>query len=187
VPQEFDPRKALTAGRVLAPHGVHGEVKVEPLTDFPARFSPGSVLWLRGAPVRVARSRWQGRTVVLKLEGLDDRNAAEQLRGAELQVMPSPEGLGEGVYYRDDVIGLRVADEDGTDLGRVADVLRTGSNDVFVVRGPQGELLLPATDDVVKSVDVEAGRMVIELLPGLEWQPARKAQQRRRPARQPST
>jgi 16S rRNA processing protein RimM len=183
VPQDFDPGRALTAGRVLAPHGVRGEVKVEPLTDFPERFSPGSVLWLRGAPVRVVRGRWQGRTVVLKLEGLDDRDSAERLRGAELQVMPSPENLAEGVFYRDEVIGLRVIDENGADLGRLADILRTGSNDVFVVRGPRGELLLPATDDVVKSVDLDGGRVVVEVLPGLEWQPARQAQPRRRPAR----
>lgn len=166
---EFDAETAVTVARVLAPQGLRGEVKVQSLTDFPERFDAGSVLWVGDRPVRVQGSRWQGRALLLKLEGVDDRNAAESLRGQELRA-PPVEDLGELTYYRDDLIGLGVVDERGQALGRLADIFSTGSNDVYVVRGARGELLLPATDDVIKNIDLERRMMLVELVEGLEWE-----------------
>jgi len=151
-------------------HGVRGELKVQPLTDFPERFDPGESFWLDGAERTIERSRWQKGTVVLKVAGLDTRDQAEALRGHELQIA-EPEDLpeDEGVYYQHDIVGLKVEDTAGEALGRVTDVLGTGANDVFVVRGPRGEILLPAVEDVVREVDIAGGRLVVELLPGLEF------------------
>jgi 16S rRNA processing protein RimM len=158
----------LVVGRVTAPHGIRGEVKIEPLTDFPERFEPGSKLTVRGLPLSVERARWQRRSVIVKLSGIDDRNAAESLRGAEVEARAGI--LEPGVYYRDDVIGLEVFDEGQAKLGRITEILSTGANDVYVVHGPQGELLLPATDDVVKAIDMDRRRIVVEVIDGLEWQ-----------------
>jgi 16S rRNA processing protein RimM len=166
---EFDPANAVAVGRIVAPHGIRGELSVQPLTDFPDRFRVGARLWLDGVQRRVQSSRWQARLVALKLDGIDDRNAAEAVRGHELQVPALHELTESDVFYQHDVIGLRVVDVEGQELGRVEDILSTGSNDVYVVRGERGELLLPAIEDVIKEIDVAGGSVTVELLPGLEF------------------
>jgi 16S rRNA processing protein RimM len=176
---------AVTVGRIIAAHGIRGELKVEPLTDFPQRFDAGSRLWLDGAPVTVERGRRQGRNVILKLRGIDGRTQAEALHGKELLAPQATPLEQEGVYYLHDIIGARVQDAAGQALGELADVLATGSNDVYVVRGPRGELLLPALDDVVLAVDLEARRIVVEIPDGLEFiAPAPAKRHRPPPKRQ---
>jgi 16S rRNA processing protein RimM len=153
---------------ITSAHGVKGEVRVSSLTDFPERYKPGAVLWLDGRAVRVERSRWQRRDVIVKFEGVATRDAAEALRRKELQVAAAAP-LDEGVFYQHDIIGLRAVTPAGEVLGRIADVLSTGSADVYVVRGDRGELLLPAVEDVVREIDVANGRIEVELLQGLEF------------------
>ena len=180
---ELDPATAVTVGRITAPHGIRGEVKVEPLTDFPQRFEAGSRLWLDGTPYTVERGRWQQRNVILKLRGIDTRNQAEALPGKELlapQAMPIE---AEGVYYLHDILGARVQETSGAALGELADVFSTGANDVYVVRGPRGEILLPALDDVVLEVDLQARRITVAIPDGLEFTTAAPPK-RRRPLQQ---
>ena len=168
--QQEEERPPVTVGRVLSPHGLRGEVKVESLTDFSQRFRKGSKLWLAGVERTVELGRIQGKTVILKLEGVNSRDAAEALRGAELTVPDLLEITEEDVYYQHDILGIRVEDEAGNELGKVDDVLSTGSNDVYVVHGERGELLLPALDDVVKQVDLDARRIVVDVPEGLGFQ-----------------
>jgi 16S rRNA processing protein RimM len=164
------PEQPVTVGRVLAPHGIRGELKVQPLTDFPERFDAGSRLWLNGQQWVVERGRWAGRGgVILKLRGLDTRNDAETLRDAELTVPEATELKEEGVYYLHDIIGLPVFDAAGEALGKLEEVFNTGSTDVYIVRGDRGELLLPALEDVVTNVDAAGGRIVVDVPEGLEW------------------
>ena len=160
----------MSIGRVSSAHGVRGDIKVQPLTDFPERFDPGKTFWLDGSKHVIERSRWQQGLAVIKVDGIETREAVAAIRGHELQI-PEPEALAEdaGVYYQHDIIGLKVQSVDGEALGKVTDVLSTGANDVYVVRGQRGEVLLPAVDDVVHEIDVPGGRMVVELLPGLEF------------------
>lgn len=105
----------------------------------------------------------------MKLSGVDDRDAAEALRGAELQVrreeaMPLPEGR----YYVFELIGCRVEEVDGTEIGRLVDVITTAANDVYVVQSSErGEILIPAVRQVVRSVLPDEGRIVVDLPPGL--------------------
>lgn len=160
----------VTVGVILAPHGIRGEVKVQPLTDFPERFEAGSRLWLNGEERVVQRGRWAGRSVILQLRGIETRNEAEALRGAELTVPEAADLADEGVYYLHDIIGLRVVDEAGIDLGKLEEVFNSGSVDVYVVRGEAGELLLPALDDVVIDVDIAAGQIRVDVPEGLEFQ-----------------
>ena len=154
----------MAVGQIAAPWGVRGDLKVQPLTDFPERFQRGAALWVRGHRHEVQRSRWSRGSVYLGLSGIDSRNAAEEMRGAFLEVPESDlTPLPEGQYYRFQVIGLEVRTPEGRSLGQVAEILSTASNDVYIVRGGPRELLIPAIEDVVKEVDLEAGRLVVEL------------------------
>ncbi len=160
---------SVEVGRIVAPWGVRGDLRVEPVTDNPKRYRPGSVLRLRGRPTKVVRSRESGRRLVVKLEGVDDRNAAEALRGELLTIRPEEAPpLGDGAYYHFQIIGMGVFDERGSRLGEVTGILRTGGNDVYEVRDGEGrEVLAPAIADVVLDVDTERGRMTVRLPEGL--------------------
>ncbi len=158
-----------------APRGVRGELTVDPLTDFPRRFQPGATVWVGRAAYTVRRARSHRRALLLELEGIDTREQAGALRGLLLEVPEqdlSP--LGEGQYYRFQILGMEVVDRDGQPLGRIEQVLDTGANDVYVVRNEEGELLIPAIDAVVKEVDVAGRRMVVELMEGLERRPPKR-------------
>ncbi len=168
-PQPTEPR-FLAVGRVLRPHGVRGEVRVQLLTDHPERLSRYRILYLGRTPrpYTLEGVRLHKGAALIKLANCDDRNAAEELRGQLVQI-PIAEAvpLGEGEYYHFQVVGVEVLTDQGESLGRVAEVLDTGANDVFVVRGPRGEVLIPAIEDVVLELDLEARRMVVTILPGL--------------------
>jgi 16S rRNA processing protein RimM len=147
--------------RILGAKGLRGAVRVEPLTDVPERLAVGSLLYLEGevSARRVRLSETGGRVPALALEGTDTREQAEALAGRYLEVDAEP--LAEGVYYWHQLVGLRVTDEAGTELGSVAEVFRAGENEVYRVEGPGGELLLPSLRDVILSIDLEAGTMVV--------------------------
>ena len=165
----------VAIGRVGAPWGVRGAVRTLPLTDRRRQLAAGRTVTVAGEPRTIVSARWQKGMVYLRFSGIDDREAASALRGRLLAVEESElPPLPEGHYYRFQLIGLAVISTDGEELGRVTEVLSTGANDVYVVRGDRGELLLPATDEVVREIDLEAGRMLIEALPGLLPQPRRK-------------
>jgi 16S rRNA processing protein RimM len=185
--EEFDPETAVTVGVVIGAHGIRGEVKVQPQTDFPERFRPGARLWIDSSPLEIETARFVPKLVYVKLIGVENRADAEALRGRELTAAPFPSLPDKDAFYRHEVIGLKVCDLAGVPLGVVADILSTGSNDVYAVRGERGELLLPATDEVVHDIDIKRGVMTVDVLEGLEWErPRRPAATRprgRRPGR----
>ncbi len=113
-------------------------------------------------PARVEQAEASGRFVVMKLAGTETPEAAEALRGATLRIPPDEvHPLPPGQFYVFQIVGLRVRTPEGRELGRVADVLRTGSNDVYVVRAAGApELLLPAVTEVIQTIDVAAGEIV---------------------------
>jgi len=147
--------------RVLGAKGLAGAFRVEPLSDLPDRLSVGQVLYLEGeaAGRQVTAVEPAGRNPVLRLEGVEGRDAAVALQGRYLEVDAAP--LPEGTYYWHQLVGLQVTDEAGTDLGRVVEVFRAGENEVYRVEGPAGELLLPALRDVVRAIDLAEGGMVV--------------------------
>jgi len=165
----------LVVGRVLRPHGVHGELRVEIITGFPERLAQHDYFFLAhpDSPEDVRRypaeeMRQHKETLLLKLAGCDDRNEAELLRDMLVQI-PVEEAvpLENGEYYDFQIVGVKVETDNGEWLGQVTEVLETGANDVYLVRGPRGEVLLPAITDVVRELDMEARRMVVHLLPGM--------------------
>jgi len=164
----------VAVGRILGPWGLQGDLKVEPLTDFPERFALGCHLYVEGVAYAIERCRWHKGRVHIKLSGIDSASAAEALHQRFLEV-PEEElkPLSEGEYYQFQILGLEVRTTEGQPLGKVTQILSTGSNDVFVVHGEGGELLIPALDDVIKAIDLNGGWIEVELMEGLR-PPAKK-------------
>ena len=160
----------LVVGRIVAPWGVRGEVKVALETDFPERFKRLKRVYLgeKVTPFVLEGSRLHKGNALLKLGGCDDRDAAEKLRG-QLVHIPIEEAmpLGEDEYYVYQIVDLDVWTAEGEYLGRISEVLFTGANDVYVVQGEKGEILIPAVEDVVLEVDLDGGRLTVELMEGL--------------------
>jgi 16S rRNA processing protein RimM len=157
--------------QVLAPHAIHGELKCRIVTDFPKqRFKRGNVVIINGEEHIVQAGRIQGQIVLLKLAEVTDRDAAETLRGKDVLIRREDAvQLPKGQFFWHEVIGLTVIDST-TDqpLGRVAEILETGANDVYIVKSAVGkEILVPAIKDVVKSIEPDTGRMLIVPLPGM--------------------
>ena len=151
-------------GYVRRAVGLRGEVEVEPLTHDPARFRPGLSVHVGSSVRRVDAVRGGVPTLVLKLAGVDDRTTAERLRGDYLEVESSEvQPLPDGSYYHWQLVGLDVVDVDGRSLGRLADVIEYPANDVYVVGLGEDEILVLALAEVVREIDLGAGRMVIDL------------------------
>jgi 16S rRNA processing protein RimM len=149
---------------VLSPFGLKGELKVQALTDNPARFRPKAKLFAGQQPVSVATSREAQGYVYLTLKGFPDRTSVEKFRHAMLQVREDElPALPKGEYYRFQLLGLTVVDRNGTVLGTLDEIIETGANDVYRVHPAEGaDVLLPALADVIVSVDLEARRMVVD-------------------------
>ena len=175
-PRENASQEYVAVGRILGPWGLGGDLKVEPLTDFPERFALGSSLYVEGVAYVIESCRWHKGKVYIKLSGIDSATAAGALRQRFLEV-PEEElkPLSEGEYYQFQILGLEVRTTEGQPLGKVTQILSTGSNDVFVVHGEGGELLIPALDDVIKAIDLDGGWMEVELMEGL-LPPAKKGE-----------
>lgn len=158
----------IVVGHVIGQLGIKGEVKIEVLTDFPDRFAPGNRAYVDGHPLTIERSRPHKDRLALKFFGIDDIEAASQLRGRNLEIpIDQIHELPVDEYYRFQILGLEVFDMQGEPVGKIDDILPTGSNDVYIVTGPRGEVLIPAIDDVIKSIDIQKGQMVIQVIDGL--------------------
>lgn len=158
----------IAIGRVVAPWGVHGEIKVEALTDFPERFSPKRDVRINKKTMAIEGCRWHRGKALLKLAGIDNIEGAEKLRGQFLEIPQSQiNPLAENEYYQFQILGLNVWTADNEFLGKIERIISTGSNDVYVVSTEDGEVLIPSIEDVVKSVDLDAGRMTVEAIEGL--------------------
>ena len=162
-----------TIGKVVAPFGIHGEIKVLSLTDIPNRFAELEAIYLGSDHIRhtIKSVRpYKGDMVVMKLAGIEDANTAETARNFDLSIPLSQLApLPPDSYYQHDIIGLEVATIDGQNVGKIVDIMVTGSNDVYIIEGKTSgrEILIPAIKDVIKQVDLIRKLMYIEPLEGL--------------------
>ena len=156
-------------GRVLRAWGIRGDVKIAPFTDRPADFKGYQSVFVGPQQKRyeVKSFRPYQGSWLLHLVGVESRDEAEALHGQEIFIEAAQRPRQEGEFFAREVIGLKVRTLDGEELGEVTEILVTGANDVYVVKGDRGEILLPARVEVIKRIDVEAGTMMVELLPGL--------------------
>ena len=157
----------LMIGEITKPQGVRGEVKVRPCTCDPDRFEGLDTVYVkRGdayAPIRITVNRLAPDAVFMNIEGVTDRDQAEKLRGTLIYIDRAHAGaLDEDTTFLCDLYGLRGQVDDGRDLGELKDVMQPGGNDVYVFRGPLGEVLVPALKSVVLAVDLESGVMRLD-------------------------
>lgn len=153
----------IAVGRVTRAHGIGGEVAVQSLTEVESRYAKGSVLRLEdGRTLTVTSSRPHRDRVLVRFHEVPDRTAAERLRGAVLLVPVSEvPAAPEHAFWIHELIGLDVVTEEGERVGTVRDVLSNPANDVWVVEGERGDVLIPAVRDAIVSVDREARRAVV--------------------------
>lgn len=163
----------LRVGVITSAHGVKGEVNVFPTTDEPHMFAKWKTLVLRHAgksnEIKVNGAKYFKQMVILKLEGMADRNQAETLRQAELFITrDQAEPCGENENFITDIIGLDVIDESGVRLGVCTEVYQTGANDVYEVELENSKkVLFPAIPSCILKVDLEAHTMTVHILDGL--------------------
>jgi len=161
----------VLVGLVLKPVGLKGELKVRPITDNPERFEPGGMLWadVRGAAESyeiLSVSEHKGNLKVL-LEGVSSVEEAERFRDVELYVPESEvPPLPEGEYYHYQIIGLEVYTHKGMLLGTVSDIISAGEKDVYIVRGQGKEYLIPVTEEHVREIDPDSGRITLNPMEG---------------------
>ena len=169
----------VVVGRIGKPHGIRGELFVEPRSDEPdRRFADGAVLRVQAPAgrepaydtLRVVSTRWHQGRLLVRFRGIEDRDAAEAVRGLLLTTLvaldEAPEDPEE--FYDHQLVGLRVVTTEGVPVGVVADVLHPGAQDLLVVdREGREEALVPFVSALVPEVDVAAGRLVVADRPGL--------------------
>lgn len=162
----------VTIGQVVAFLGLRGELKVRLLTDIPGRFEQLETVYLgpehRSYLVESVRP-YKGEMVILKFKEVNDANTAESLCQQEILIpIDQLADLPEDSYYRHDILGLTVLTLDQRKLGQIIDIIETGSNDVYMIKGSDGKQVpIPAIKDVVKQVDIIHRTMYIDPIPGL--------------------
>lgn len=160
-------------GVITSTHGVRGEVKVFPTTDDAARFKKLKQVILdtgkEDIELEIAGVKFFKNMVILKFKGIDDMDTANKYRQKSLYVTrENAVKLRKNEYFIADLIGLKVTSDEGEELGEIEDVLQTGANDVYIVKSESGEeILFPAIKECIKEVDIEAGTMLVHVLPGL--------------------
>ncbi|MBF0195297.1 MAG: ribosome maturation factor RimM [Magnetococcales bacterium] len=163
----------IFVGRLLGSHGVRGEIKVNSLTEQKEDLLdyPNWVLGAEGGPYKnctLVSGRSNAKGLIVRLAGVDDREAAQALSGTDIWIPRSQlQELDEGQYYWNDLIGMMVVTESDEELGKIQYLFETGANDVISIDFQGEERLIPYTDEVVLSVDVASKIVVVRLLPGM--------------------
>lgn len=157
-------------GSIVRPHGVRGEMLVEAGPERLEVLRHTEQVFLGEPPVahELSGARLHRGRLLISLAGCFDRDAAETYRGLPLRVLKvSAPPLPPGTYYWNQILGLTVLTVEGENLGTISEILETGANDVYVVTGPNGEVLIPAAPGVVQTVDLDAQHMLVRLPAGL--------------------
>lgn len=154
-------QEKIVIGEILKPQGIRGEIKIKPLLDEPEQVRKFRKVYVEGTEFKVLSARCDASAAYLALSGIADRNAAELLRGKQIEVLRADApALQEGRYYIVDMIGCGVYTETGERLGEIADVL-PAHTDVYVLRDGKKEWMFPAAEGVVADVDVENKKITV--------------------------
>ncbi len=158
--------KQVIIGKIVAPHGVRGDIRILPLTEKPEQFLKLNYLLLdNGQQLRIGNVRFHKKMILASAEEITSMNEAELLRGKNVSIFSEDlPPLEEGRFYVSDLLGLKVSLEDGKDLGRLKDIISTGNNDVYVIEVPgDKDILLPALKIYVKKIDLNEKLIVVSL------------------------
>lgn len=163
----------IPVGRIYKPHGIKGEVRVISYAESPSIFSDTPDIYLKDKkgpfrkvhPLKVSQAKDH---LIIKLEEVKDRNAAEEICGSELFIqrcaLPEP---AEGEFYHIDLMGLHVFLHDGRKIGVITEIIQTKANDVFVVKDGEREYLFPVIKEVITEIDIEGGKIIVEPMEGM--------------------
>lgn len=160
----------LEVGKITNVHGLMGEVRVQPWADSPEFLCQFKTLYVDKThwPIQVERARVHKNMVILKLQGVTDVPSATAMRNAVLYIDRADANLPQGAFFLADIYGLEVRDADnGTVLGKVADVLTLPANNVYVVRGGERELMIPAVPQFIAETNLEEGYLRVHMMEGL--------------------
>lgn len=163
----------MEIGQIVNTYGIKGFVKVVPFTDNINRFEDLKTVYVETKKglenFEIEEVKYSKNTVLLKLKGIDDINIAEKYRNCYLKISrENAVKLPEDTYFIIDLLDMKVYTEEDIYLGNIIDVYPTGSNDIYVIKNEEGkQVLLPAIDEVIKTVDIQNKKMVVHLLDGL--------------------
>ena len=164
------PEQYLEVGKVTSTHGVMGEVRVQPWADSPEFLCQFKTLYVDQAhwPIKVDRARVHKNMVILKFEGITDVPSALSMRNAILYIDRADAKLPKGSFFLADLMGLEVQDaQSGQVLGKIADIMNLPANNVYVVRGGEREILVPAVPQFIAETNVEGGYLRVNMMEGL--------------------
>ena len=156
----------IEAGCVVNTHGVAGEVKIEVWLDSPAFMKSFKRLFIGGRELRLLSARAQKGFLLCRLEGVDDLNAAMALKGRTVCVAREDAKLPPGAFFLSDILGARVVDEQGTEIGKLVEILERPASIIYVVRG-ETEHLIPAVPAFILNTDPENGVVIVRMIEGL--------------------
>jgi len=159
----------IAVGKINQPWGMHGHVKVTPLTDNSERLIKGASVYIDFELTKILDVQSPQGYPIIRFTGYENRQSAEILLGKlitiENSLLPN---LDRGTYYVHDLLGLNVVTAEGIVIGKLVDVLTTGANDVYVIHSrSKKDFLIPAISEVIKNVNIDNGTMIIKVLPGL--------------------
>ena len=156
----------IEAGRIVNTHGVAGEVKIEVWLDSPQLLRRCGRIFLNGAEKKLLSGKVQKNFLIAKLEGVEDVNAAMQLKGKDVFIAREDAPLPRGAYFIQDILGASVVDEQGNEIGKLTDVLERPASNIYVVQG-ETEHLIPAVPAFILNTDAEAGVITVRLIEGM--------------------
>ncbi len=168
-------RDLLPIGRVVRPHGVKGKIKVDYFGEDLSRFPLYRQVFIKNHEGRlqtyeVLEAIPQPPRLILRLKGIERIEEVGPLVGKEILIEKrSLPDLQEGEYYWFDILGIEVETPEGKRIGKVKKIFPTGANDVYVIEGKRKEIFLPATEEVIQSIDIKKGRMKVIRMEGL-WE-----------------
>jgi len=167
----FNDSELVALAVVVKEWGVKGEMKVLPLSRNFTSIATGSCIFLSSLhvteKVTLEAVKPHNRFFIISLSGINDRESAAAFRNAYLKIKKSEIPIEKDEYLYDQIIGLRVVTTSGEEIGRVDSIFETGSNDVYVVRKENAEYLIPAIRDVIQTIDLEKGQIIIRVMEGL--------------------
>ena len=159
-------KEYVEAGRIVNTHGVGGEVKIEVWLDSPEYFRSFKRLYLNGAEKKILSARVHKSFVIARLDGVEDLNAAMALKGKTVEILRADAHLKEGEFFVQDILGFRVVDERGTEIGTLVDAEETPASMIYVVKGEK-EHLIPAVREFILGIDARREEIRVHLIEGM--------------------
>lgn len=164
----------LEVGKIVNTHGLRGEVKVVPWTDYPEVFEDLEKVYAKFKSeykrLDIKNIKYQKNNLIVKFDQIDSIDAAQMYKN--IVILADRDDLGEledGVYYIADLIGCKIVSDDKRNIGEISDVINTGSNDIYEVIKKDGrKMLIPVIDDVVKNIDIDNKIVTVHMIDGLE-------------------